>query len=366
MKLGHSIFVGVVWAALSGATPVLAETAGRCSCENLESLQQDYQNAVYLETFYRDLAKSLGDWEATQFKLVKDPNNPVNVSKASRARELAAAKDTLVLPFPQITGQTGLMSVEMAALTCIHLDGQLADLEAGAPCQGIAAAELERLRQQRELCTKMGSAAYWDRPGSAFAEERAESYKKKSATLKAELGDALDRAEITVRGDWPYTVTMPGMEMSYTFEFVTTDFGKSASDATALTFTAEGESRHSMTGMAIEGLNCSASGTVVHEFSVRLTTDGLTFGLEFAGELGGGEHSVTCEGNQVPLPPAVGSGWGQFSVSRLPLKVGESDLPTNWTGALTPFAMGGVMGMMSGVSVTGQAKSVLRVQCSKP
>ncbi|CAN1568741.1 hypothetical protein MCELHM10_03063 [Paracoccaceae bacterium] len=346
------------------AAPVHAQSQPECSCTDLEGLQQDYQNTVYLEKSYRDLAKSMKDWEANAFKTANIQTPPMNVPATSRAMVDRAAKEYFFVPFPQVDGYFGPMSVEMTPKTCDIDPALVTKMEEGAPCSGAAEAEVLNAVRQQLVCEKMGAKAYWDRPGSAFALEKAENYKTKAADLKTQIGLALDKAEITVSGDWLYTMSMPGMEMTYHFQFESKDINRSSSTGETWDFSATGETRHELTGTNFDGLSCTGSGAVVHQFNVKLKTDGLTFGLVFDGKLGGGEHVVTCAGTAVPMPGAEGSGWGQFNTPTMPLDTGETALPSGWTEALAP--MSGVLGMMAGIDVTGEPKTSLNVSCPMP
>lgn len=357
------LFLGAL--LILAPAPVHAQSQPECSCTNLESLQQEYQNAVYLEKSYRDLAKSMKDWEATAFKRANLETPRLNVAATSRTMVVRAAKEFFVVPFPQVTDSTGPLSVDLIQGYCHPLDADMKAVEKGAPCAGVAWAESLNVARQENVCEKMGAAAYWKRMGSEFALEKADSYKDKVAQLRSELGKALDKAEITVSGDWPYTMSMPGMKMDYHFTFESKDISRSSSTGDTWDFSATGESRHTMTGANFDGLGCTGSGTVVHQFTVKMETDGMTFGLAFDGKLGGGEHVVSCAGTAVPMPGAEGSGWGQFDTPNMPLVMGETVLPSGWTDALAP--MGGFgMSAITGITVTGEAKTSLNVSCPMP
>lgn len=347
------------------AAPVHAQSQPECSCTNLESLQQEYQNAIYLEKSYRDMAKAMKDWEATAFKTANSQTPPLNVGATSRAMVARAAKELFFVPFPQVDGFFGPMSVEMTEGTCDIDPALVTKMEEGAPCSGAAEAEVLNAVRQQLVCEKLGAKAYWNRLGSAFALEKADNYKTKAADLKTQIGLALDKAEITVSGDWPYTTSMPGMEMSYHFTFASKDINRASSKGDKWDFSATGETSHVMTGANFDGLGCTGSGEITHEFTVKMKTDGLTFGLVFDGKLGGGEHVVSCAGTAIPMPGAEGSGWGQFNTPSMPLAMGDTALPSGWTGALVPMS-GGVLGMMSGMTVTGEATTTLTVSCPMP
>ena len=58
------LFLGALLILAAGAA--FAGPGDECSCNTLESLQQEYQNAVYLEKFFRDLSGGLKDWETRE------------------------------------------------------------------------------------------------------------------------------------------------------------------------------------------------------------------------------------------------------------------------------------------------------------
>ena len=69
------------WRQVLIATCCLAATQARaldsCSCRNLESLQQELENAIYDATFFDDLSRRLDVIEKRQADINKnDPTNP--------------------------------------------------------------------------------------------------------------------------------------------------------------------------------------------------------------------------------------------------------------------------------------------------
>lgn len=371
MRLGDAMRpdrMSCVAALLTGlflASPGVAGPGDECSCDNLESLQQEYQNALYLEQFFRKASAELKDWETHEAAEKAAGRSSSNIEMTSSAMLKAKSEGDVKLPFPKVIGYTGPERVSMEVGKCVQPKAELDGLRKGSPCFAIAEASLAHEVEHQEICNKMGAAAYWDRAGSEKAIDEADRYRSQAAAMLTEINKVLGRSQISVIGEWPYTVKMEGMETEYHFEFASADINP-ASDGATGEFVAKGKTSHTLKRMSMQGLNCTGGGTDFHEFTVKMKTDGMTFGLEFDGQLAGGMQSVTCEGVTVEMPPAEGSGWGQFDIGLMPLKAGETKLSTKWTDALMPMGGGFAMSMIPGFSVTGEAKSVLTISCPKP
>src|SRR3954447_17101588 len=99
-----------------------ASALDSCSCKNLESLQQELENALYDAKFFDDLAKRLDAVEKKQADINKnDPTNPdagrLVLQVSADARKQIMSKE-FKPPHAEVSGYTGPGSVEMEAGKC--------------------------------------------------------------------------------------------------------------------------------------------------------------------------------------------------------------------------------------------------------
>ncbi len=334
--------------------------AGRpeCTCQNIESLQQDYQNAVFLEDYMRRLAQELAAVEARQIDLNKnhptDPDSGRDVKSVADQARAAFERANLNLPFPQVTGYTGPKRIDMPSGTCTQDDGQLKALEKGSPCEAMADSAAAHEQAHRHLCNKMGQAAYWARPLSEMMFEEAAAYHAQAANLKTELRRVLEAATIVYKGRWPFTLKVPGaMEVEYLYVTSTTDLGNATSGDT-WKMTGTGTTTTTIEKAVIAGMTCTGSGSVDAHFDATLTTDGLTFGLKLAGRVTGGSPAISCPGGGggfgLPPPDNISD-----TVARnVPLKAGDTQLGGGWGNSVGFGMIGGVADMVLSVTCPAQ------------
>ena len=169
------------WKLLLAAACCLAATNARaldsCSCRNLESLQQELENAVYEAKFFADLSKRLDGIEKKQADINKnDPTNPdagrLVLQVSADARHDIMAKE-FKPPHGQVTGYTGPGSIDMEAGKCTQSQSALDAMAKGSPCQEIAditqaplgTVKVRLFRARRDLIAMLRANTYdWELP----------------------------------------------------------------------------------------------------------------------------------------------------------------------------------------------------------
>lgn len=352
-----------VVACLAGvASPALAERP-TCTCKNLESLQQEYQNAVYLEGYMRQLSAHLQEVEAAQTDL--NQNHPehkdagVSVHQVSATARDAYKKAKLRLPFPKVTGYTGPTEVSMTEGTCEQPKGQLEAMESGSPCAAIAEALVTHERTHRDLCESLGKDAYWTRLPSEIALEEVAMYKAQAEKIKRELQVVLDAADVRLRGEWRHTLSGQGVELVYFYQFESQDIAAVSQGGDSWAMTGTGETQNAIESMKFPGASCRSTGSVRNAFTVSIATDGLTFGLDYADKNTGGDLTIKCDGGMSIAMPTGDASSGRL-VSGQILKAGDNVIPNSWADSIMALASS------EGMSITGEPKTVLSVTCEKP
>lgn len=357
---GWLIFSVVV--ALAG--PVLAEKNPRpaCTCQNLESLQQDYRNAVYLEGYMRKLSAYL---KAEEDRLAglkvssnTDPDNDQLIVTRVGILKENYKKEHMKLPFPKVKGYSGPTSVEMPFGSCKQDKAALDGLNNGSPCKAMADAAVLHELAHSNLCTAMGREAYWDRPASALALEEAGMYMQQAADLKSELRNVLEASKIEFRGIWRHTMSGQGMTVTYLYENQTGDIGN-ASGGDTWTMTGKGETANSIESIKLPGMSCTSQGAVRNSMDVVMTTDGLTFGLDSRESRVAGEISLKCDRGGGMSMPTTDTGSGELTSGQA-LVAGDNPLPYGWATTIK------LLMRMGGMEVTGDPDMVLSVTCPAP
>lgn len=327
-----------------------------CSCKNLESLQQDYQNAVYLEGFFRKLSNELKVSEASD--LAKGISRDV-IDAYGDQYYADVIRIVVKQPFPTVLGYTGPEELPMIRGTCEQDPALLEKMAKGSPCNGIADAALLHEFEHRELCKKLGADVYWDRFSSEFAADEADRYKAQAANLKAELRQVLEAAKIELIGEWHFSADAQGM-MTSDHEHLTqsTDIG-GATKGDNWTMSGKGESSNSIVTMTIMGKSCTTSGSIRNAFDVAMTTDGLTFGLEIVSRRTEGDVAVKCGGGGGMSMPTNDSYIGVIATGQ-PLVVGENPLDPDWVDDIKAMMAG------SGLTISGEPNTRLSVTCEAP
>ena len=333
-----------------------------CTCQNLESLQQEYQNAVYLEGYMRRLAEHLKAVEVRQGGLNtssnQDPDQGNSLHMMSATARDAYQKANLKLPFPQVKGYTGPSDVALAPGQCRQAQRELDALKNGSPCEAIADSALAHELAHTDICLRLGVQAYWGRLPSVFALEEAEMYKAQAANLKAELRRVLDASDLRLVGE--FRTSLGDDSATYTDE-ITYDSGD-------LKLASEGGDRWTMTGdgetVSMVVLNVVSPEREIcmsqphrQSFAVTLRTDGLTFEVEATGHPGK-DTTITCsKGLMVPF---FGGELGKIQASRLKVAMGDTPLPVENDWLLSAI-MGAAAG--AGASMTTVQNTTLRLTC---
>jgi len=349
------VAVGFAGSALAGPP--------ECTCRNLESLQQDYQNAVFLEGYMRKLAEILAA-EETRLTGLKnssnsDPDSDVSILTRTANMRDAYRNENLNLPFPTVAGYTGPESVPMPFGTCQQEQALLDAMENGSPCAAIAAAALNHERGHRDLCNALGATAYWDRLLSVKTLEEADMYKQQASDLKAELRRVLDVSKVELVGSWRHTVDAQGqMVATYLEETQSGDIG-APSGGDTWTMTGQGNSSTTIESAKIAGMNCTPNGSINHDIDVAMTTDGLTFGLETQTRRTAGDVSLKCKGGFGMSMPTNDTGSGTVATNQ-PLVAGDNPLPAEWAETIKAMMSAG------GVTITGEPDYKLVVSCEAP
>jgi hypothetical protein len=346
--------------ALAAAQPVWASPP-ECTCRNLESLQQDYQNAVYLAGFFADLSAHMKAFEDNLLEAKKDPNNidyTTDFWLTTGAEKNRYIAQNVRLPF-KLEGYEGPPDVAMIHGTCRQHDKELAEMEDKSPCKGIADAALNHEARHREICLGMGKDAYWDRRQSEYTAEEAAAYEQQAVDLKDELRRVLDAATITYDADWTFDLSVGGMaQYVYAYSGESEDIGGATAGDT-WTMTGKGTSKITWVKAMIAGMQCTPSGAVNSTYDLKMTTDGLTFGLELTGLSATGGLSIKCPGPGGGGGPVGDAGGEGVLAKDLPLKQGLNSLPGD---------MGEVVrAMMAGLgTVGGGGTRTLSITCGAP
>ena len=209
----------VLFAVLVLVSSGMAHAAPKaCTCKQLESIQQELANALYLAKFQADMAKKVKQAEDEQRELKKkDPKHPLakySVDKISR-HEWEKLHDDVSLPHPQVKGYTGPDSVALVDGTCKNEAKDLKALEDGASCKELGTITLKHEEEHRKLCDKLGKEAYWKRLFSEIAAEEAERYTAQAKAIRALLKKVIDGATVKVSEETNLTVSASGLESVY-------------------------------------------------------------------------------------------------------------------------------------------------------
>jgi hypothetical protein len=359
----HSLIAlaAFVCLAQTPAAGLAQSSMPECTCRNLASLQEEYQNAVYLEGYMRRLGEHLRAVEARQIDMNKnDPTNKdagISPNQASATARQAYADKNLRLPFPNPTGYTGPSEVSMTPGTCKQPAGKLAELEGGSPCQAIADAALAHEATHRAICEKLGADAYWSRMPSEIALEEADMYKGQAANLKAELRRVLDASDLRVVGEFSYHMAAGPRDSRDKITYDSGDLSLASQGGDRWEMTGTGDS---VTEMVMndyeEGVTCT-TGEVQRPFSVSLETDGLTADVKLEGHQAK-EVGMRCSnGLSVPM---FGGLLGEQQVRRLRLVTGDMPFPQQNEGLLSMIVGAASAG---GASMGTEQSTILRLTC---
>ncbi|MCX7288124.1 MAG: hypothetical protein NTW20_11365 [Rhodobacterales bacterium] len=341
---------------LTAATASAQDGAKPCSCKNLESLQQDYQNALYLELAFNKLSTELDGYEKRD--LAKGTSRSEIDNFGDQFYKDAVKVITKAMPF-SVAGYTGPEVVPMPAGTCEQDPALLDALAKGSVCAGMADPALLHEFEHRELCKKMGPDAYWSRFGSELAAEEAERYKRQAANLKSEIKRVLDVSDVRLKGEWMHTLTGQGAELVFFYQF---DSGKMSTAEEGDGFwklKGKGTTSNELVSMKADGVSCVSSGAITNEMVVTMSTNGLSFGLELTETNTGGDMKIDCGYGAAMAVPTGEASSGQLAAG-VPLKAGDTVVGNAWADQIIALAADG------GMKVTGDPSTSLSITCEAP
>lgn len=303
------------------AYPVVRAQAGKsdesCSCKNLESLQQELENALYEAKFFAELSRKLKEIEQRQIEINKDPAHPDSglsvLAVSGEARKKIMATEFRP-PHPQVKDYTGPQSVDMEPLSCTQKPADLEALKIGSPCKEIADIVLEHEAQHRAKCVKDTPGKYWSRLPSELAAEEAERYEAQAKAMREQLKRVIDEGRVTVSAEMVPRVFGP--EFDVTYSYVTDPMemkGKSSPGADEWTLKGEGSQAGTIKRVKIAGMTCKPSGQLNDAVKMTLNTDGLWMSLDEEKKARPGDVKIECKGGfGMSMRPMSDSGGGRL------------------------------------------------------
>jgi len=301
MRRFYSIGLALGVLLVYPAAITLAGNAGEsCSCKNLESLQQELENAQYQAKYFAELSRQLKQFEDQLIKDKKDPTNP----RSGDSLEVAADNEWKRLhaeqyrpPHPNVKDYTGPAAVDMPRGTCTQSAAALEALRAGSPCKEIADITLEHEAQHRAKCTKEGAAKYWARLPSQFTAEEAERYEAQATAMRKQLKRVIDEGTVTVEAEMEMRVFGPQFDVTYSYVTDPMEMqGKSSPGADDWTLKGDGHQAGTIKRAKIAGMNCKPSGQINDAVASTLNTDGLRFSLDESTTGQAGDVKLKCKG----------------------------------------------------------------------
>jgi hypothetical protein len=205
----------------------------------------------------------------------------------------------------------------------------------------------------------MGAAAYWDRMGSAFAQDEADRYTTQAADLKSEIQRVLDVSDIRLKGEWMHTLTGQGAELVFFYSF---DSGKMSTAEEGDGFwrlKGKGKTSNQLVSMKADGVSCVSTGAITNDMVVTMSTDGLSFGLELTETNSGGDMRVDCGYGAGMAVPTGEASTGQLAAG-LPLKAGDTPIGNAWADQIMAMAAG------EGMTLTGDPSTSISITCEAP
>ena len=354
------------WREVLIATCCLAATEVQaldgCSCKNLESLQQELENAIYDATFFDDLSKRLDAIEKKQADI--NNNDPTNPDAGRLVLQVSADARNEIMstefkpPHGKVTGYTGPGSVDMEPGKCTQSQAALDAMRNGSPCQEIADITLEHEAAHRKLCEQMGADAYWARLPSQIAAEEAARYKAQADAMRKVLKKVIDEGTITIESIMEPRIYRPQFDVTYSYVTPKIELtGKSSPGSDSWTLKGKGKQSGSIKQVKIAGLSCKASGQINDNLSLSFETDGLEMSLDISNVSTIGDIYLKCKGGfgQSMRPQGETGSGTAFSGERLQNK---SEL----VEPVANMAFGKAIAQ-AGLSVSGERKTTVTLVC---
>lgn len=341
-----------------------------CSCDNLESLQQELDNANHLRDTFSKMADQLRQQEKKWADAKKDPTHPdsgININASSQAMRKTLS-EAIKLPYPAAKDYTGPERVDMKPGACeieksADAKGQmtvdtLEELRKGSQCKGIADAVVKHEQTHLQQCQATGAAAYWDRPGSAFAQEEAERYAQQAQDLREQLRRVIDDSSVIVEATLEPRISGPHFDVTYSYVTSPGEL-RGKSDPGQDTWTLNGKAVRTTTikRAKIAGMSCSGSGALTHEVDFSLETDGKTMSLDSTETSKSGNVKVTCKRGFGMSKMPIGEMGGGPIYSGLPLKP-----ETTYSENVADMDFGKMINQ-SGLSATGSHTVLVKLVC---
>lgn len=350
--------------ALTGAAR--ADAGKSCTCQNLESLQQETENAAYEAQFFKDMAAKLKAIEDKQDDLNKnhpsdrDAGRSVMVLSGQAREEIMK---TFSPPHPQVKGYTGPQAVTMKFGTCENVQAELDGVRNGSPCKEIGDIVLNHEAEHRAICAKMGADTYWARWPSYLAAEEADRYAAQAKAMREALKHVLDLSTVEIDTLGKPTVQGHGVKFVYKYVLARTKVsGKSSPGSDTWDLKGDGIQKGTIESVSLPGASCTSSGALQDAVSLTLTMDGFKMGLAVSTKAMKGDVKLKCS------VPGAGSGWGQ---SMRPMGDGGSgtaftDKPVQLdTVSSTDYADSAAGQVMagSGMTMSGQLVTTVTISC---
>lgn len=352
-----------IWLAAGLAMSVLdARALDGCSCKNLESLQQELENAIYEADFFAKLSKRLDAVEKKQADI--NENDPTNPDAGRLVLQVSAnARDQIMAgefkpPHARVAGYTGPERVDMEAGKCTQKQADLDAMAAGSPCREIADITLEHEATHRRLCESIGADAYWARLPSVIAAEEAERYRAQADAMRRQLKRVIDEGTITVEAIMEPRVYQSQFDVTYSYVTPKIELdGKSSPGSDRWTLDGKGIQHGTIKKMKIAGMSCTASGELRDDVKLSFDTDGLDMSLVTTTTSSKGDIYIKCKGGfGQSMRPGGETGSGSvFSGERLK-NASEFVVP------VAEMEFGKVIAG-GGVSVSGEMKTTVTLVC---
>ena len=348
-----------LFVACASAPP--AAGADVCSCKNLESLQQELENALFEATFFSDLSGRLREIEQKQIEVNKDPTHrdsglSVLAASANARAEIMAREFNL--PHPQVAGDTGPKSVEMTPNTCKQPQALLDALGNGAACKEIGDIVLEHEAAHRRKCELDGADKYWARLPSEMAAEEAVRYAEQAAAMRNLLKRVIDNGTFKVSAEMEPRLNSPQFDVTYSYVTAPVDMeGLSSPGSDSWRLEGSGKQIGTIKQAKIAGMNCSGYGQLNDRANFTMDTDGLTMSLSERTDSTPGDIGIRCdEGFGMSMRPGGDSGAGSLiSGERLKLLIEQvRDIST--------FEFAKIMAQ-GGMSVSGKHRTTVELVC---
>ena len=273
-----------------------------CACKHLESVQQELENAEYLQRFYVEVAKRLEVIEKRQAEIDKDPTH--KNAGLSTKQQTAAVRDEMFnrerkLPNPRVKGYSGPSKVDFDSVNCSNRQVDLDGLRDGASCKELGDFSLAHENGHRAICLAMNKAkknSYVSQAHSLDMLEESRLYGEQAKSTRALLKKLIDGAKFRVSEKSEMrVVARQGYDATYAYETAAFDLeGKSSPGADK--WTLKGESRRSgvIKQIVIPGMQCTPYGKLNDKVTTAMTLDGLSMSMNILNTSALGDIGMRC------------------------------------------------------------------------